>query len=256
MQNSTPMRCKNSLLRSEIEQDLQQTVTQLIMQLECEAIIFDLDGVLVDSSACVEKHWSLWAAKHQLEAGKILAIAHGRRSVETIRLIALSLNAEQEASLIEADAAFDTEGICPIEGAANLLRSLPRHRWAIATSGTPAIATTRLTHTGLPIPDVFVTASDVTQGKPHPEVYLLAAQRLGIAPQNCVVVEDAPAGIQAARNAGMRAIAVTTTHDAAALAEADIITAHLSNMQVSDQQFSVWKFNWCWVEFLALTPQA
>lgn len=206
------------------------------MQFECKAIIFDLDGVLVDSSACVEKHWTLWAAKHQLDASKILAIAHGRRSVETIRLIAPLLDAEQEATLIEADAAFDTEGICEIAGAANLLKSLPRECWAIATSGTPNIATTRLAHIGLPTPDVFITAQDVTNGKPHPEVYLLAAQRLGIAPQDCVVVEDAPAGIQAARNAGMRVIAVATTHAPSELAQADGIACRLSDIQVTSEQ--------------------
>ena len=206
-------------------------------QLECRAVIFDLDGVLVDSTACIEHHWRLWAAKHELDAEKILDVAHGMRTIETIRLVAPHLDAAVEASQLEANEAFDTNGVAEIEGAAQLLRSLPSRLWGIATSGTKDTATTRIHHTGLPMPKVLVTANDVARGKPDPEPYLLAASRLGVAPNQCVVLEDAPAGIQAALNAGMQVIAVATTHTATELANAHIVAQRIVDLQISKSNF-------------------
>lgn len=207
-------------------------------QLECNAVVFDLDGVLVDSTACIEHHWQLWSAKHKLNLEKVLDAAHGRRTIETVRLVAPHLDSVMEAAQLELDEAFDTSGVVKIEGAAELLHSLPLHLWAIATSGTRDTATTRINHTGLPMPNVLITANDVTRGKPDPEPYLLAASRLGMAPSECVVVEDAPAGIQAALNAGMRVIAVATTHSTAELTNADVIARCIADVQISKSNSS------------------
>jgi len=201
-------------------------------QLQCDAVIFDLDGVLVDSMVVIERHWRQWAIQHNFDAAEIMRVAHGRRTVETIRLVAPHLDAEVEAARFEAGEAFDTDGLVRIDGAARLVRSLPRSSWAVATSGTRDVAMTRLRHTGLPMPTVLVTADDVKRGKPDPEAYLLASERLGVAPEGCVVVEDAPAGVEAAHAAGMRVIAVATTHAQEKLESADTVVARLSDIQI------------------------
>src|SRR5882724_1939522 len=200
---------------------------------DCDAVLFDLDGVLVDSAACVERHWRRWAAEHGLHSEEIMRFAHGRPTVETIRLVAPHLPAELEAARLDASEAFDTDGVVVILGAAELLRSLPRNVWAIATSGTRDTALTRLGHTGLPLPAVLITADDVKRGKPDPEAYLLAAAKLDVAPERCVVVEDAPTGIKAAHAAAMRVIALATTHSQAELSAADVTAAQLADVQIS-----------------------
>ena len=200
--------------------------------LECDAVLFDLDGVLVDSARCVERHWRRWAAEHHLDGDEIMRVAHGRPTVETIRLVAPHLPAEEEAARLDEGEAFDTDGVVAIDGAAQLVRSLPPDAWAIATSGTRDTALTRLRHTSLPMPSVLVTAEDVKRGKPNPEAYLLAAAKLDVRPERCVVVEDAPAGVSAAREAGMRVIAVATTHSQIELGEADIRAERLADIQI------------------------
>jgi sugar-phosphatase len=200
---------------------------------DCDAVLFDLDGVLVDSAACVERHWRRWATEHGLDSEDIMRFAHGRPTVETIRLVAPHLPAEVEAARLDASEAFDTDGVVAIRGAAQLVRSLPPTAWAIATSGTRDTALTRLGHTGLPLPAVLITANDVKRGKPHPEGYILAATRLNVAPGRCVVVEDAPAGISAAQAAGMRVVALATTHSRVELRAADVTAARLADIQIS-----------------------
>ncbi len=202
-------------------------------ELECDAVLFDLDGVLVDSAVCVERHWRRWAAEHHLDGDEIMRVAHGRPTVETIRLVAPHLPAEEEAARVDAGEAFDTDGVMAIDGAAKLVRSLPPDAWAIATSGTRNTAMTRLRHTSLPVPSVLITADDVKRGKPNPEAYLLAAAKLEVRPERCVVVEDAPAGVSAAHAAGMRVIAVATTHSQIELGEADIRAERLVDIRIS-----------------------
>src|ERR1700730_12012677 len=201
--------------------------------LDCDAVLFDLDGVLVDSARCVERHWRRWAAEHHLDGDEIMRVAHGRPTVETIRLVAPHLPAEEEAARLDAAEAFDTDGVAAVEGTAQLLQLLPPDAWAIATSGTKDTAMTRLRHTGVPVPSVLITADDVKRGKPNPEAYLLAAARLGVRPENCVVIEDAPAGIRAAHAAGMRVVAVATTHSQAELREADVRAERLADIHIS-----------------------
>jgi mannitol-1-/sugar-/sorbitol-6-phosphatase len=202
-------------------------------ELKCDAVLFDLDGVLVDSAACVERHWRLWAAQHHLDADAIMQFAHGRPTVESIRLVAPHLPAEAEAARLNAAEAFDADGVAAVEGAARLVGSLPPTAWAIATSGTRDTALTRLRHTGVPVPPVLITADDVQHGKPHPQAYLLAAAGLGVMAANCIVIEDAPAGISAGRAAGMRVVALGTTHPQAELGEADVRAMRLTDIRIS-----------------------
>jgi sugar-phosphatase len=202
------------------------------MPLRCDAIIFDLDGVLVDSNGIAERHLRAWTDRHSVSFEHIASLHHGRTTVETIRLVAPHLNAKIEAALLEGAEAVDTNGLVAFAGAAQLLADLPRERWAIATSGTRRTATIRLSHLGLPLPNVLVTAEDVVAGKPSPEPYLLAARRLGIEPARCVVIEDAPAGIASARAAGARVIGVTSTNSADNLAGADIIVDRFADLSV------------------------
>lgn len=203
-----------------------------MQQLECGAIIFDLDGVLVDSSAVIERSWRLWAREHGLDAAEVMRLTPGRRMIEVVRRLTPHLDAEAETRRLAAREAADTRGLVEIEGAASLTRSLPPGTWAVATSGSLTTAMGRLRFAGVPVPDVLITADDVTRGKPDPQAYLLAAQRLALAPAGCVVVEDAPAGIQAARAAGMRVIAVATTHARQALASADAVVDRLVDIHI------------------------
>jgi mannitol-1-/sugar-/sorbitol-6-phosphatase len=200
----------------------------------CEAVLFDLDGVLVDSTASIERTWRIWAERHGLDAAKIVEFAHGRRSEETLRSFASHLDADSEARELEMIELEDAANVLKVEGASDLLTAFPPESWAIVTSGTRAIATARMRHTGLPIPRVVVSAEDVENGKPDPECYMKAAERLGISPENCVVVEDAPPGIRAARSAGMAVVAVATTHPASELSDANAVAKALSNISLGE----------------------
>jgi sugar-phosphatase len=179
---------------------------------ECSAIVFDLDGVLVDSTAYVEEQWRRWAIARGLRPEPFLRVCHGRRALETIRIAAPHLDAEAEVNALAPADEDDAGTIGPQPGAHRLLGLLPPGTWAVATSGPRMAATARLRQAGLPVPTVLVCAEDVTQGKPGPEVYLLAARGLSAVPSDCLVIEDAPAGIQAGRAAGMAVVALATTH--------------------------------------------
>lgn len=186
-------------------------------RLACAAVLFDLDGTLVDSTACVEGLWRSWCARHGLDAEELLRISHGRQNRATIRAIAPHLDTPAEIAALQRAEESARDGIVPVRGAARLLRSLPGDRWGIVTSAWRTLAEIRLRHTGLPVPDVLVTADDTTASKPDPAGYLLAAERLGVPASACVVVEDAPAGAAAGRAAGMRVVGVATTFEAGPL---------------------------------------
>ena len=199
----------------------------------CSAILFDLDGVLVDSTRAVDREWREWARRKGVDGDAVMAIAHGVRTVEVIRRVAPHLDAEAEASAIENHEAGDQRGVTVMPGAADLVRSIPEGRWGVVTSGSRLLATNRLRHCGLPVPEVLVTADDVTHGKPHPEPYLKGAERLGFSPADCLVIEDAPAGIQSARAGGMKVVGITSTYAAEILNHADAVIGKLGQIQVT-----------------------
>ncbi|MBA2529902.1 MAG: HAD-IA family hydrolase [Euzebyales bacterium] len=199
----------------------------------CRGVLFDLDGVLLDSNAAVQRAWSLWAREVDVDVDQVLALAHGRRTADTIRLVAPQLDANAEAVRIERREAGTTQGLRRCAGASALLSALPASAWAVVTSGSRALATARLRATGLPLPRALIAAEDVGDGKPHPACYLAGAAALGLAAHDCLVVEDAPAGVQAAKAAGMRVIAVTTTHARADLVAADLILSGVSRLRAA-----------------------
>lgn len=199
----------------------------------CAGILFDLDGVLVDSRRCVEGIWRTWAAGKGLDPGPFIRIAHGRRISETIRAVAPELNVAEEVAALDRMEEVDTDGLLPVPGAAALLDTIPAARWAIVTSGSRRVATLRLGVVGLPIPQVFVTAEAVRQGKPAPDGYLAAVAQLGLPAAACVAIEDSPPGVAAARSAGMRVIAVLTTHHARDLVLADARLPALDHLRAT-----------------------
>jgi len=201
----------------------------------CRALLFDLDGVLVDSTECVTRTWRRWAQANGLDPETILAVAHGRRTIDTVRLVAPHLAAEAEVATLAQSEAHVTAGVYEVPGARALLLGLPPTAWAVITAGIRPVATLRLRHTGLPEPLVLITAEDLSHGKPDPEGYLAAAARLAVPPPDCVVVEDAPAGLEAAPAAGMRAIALTTTHSAKQLSAATWGLRSLSQLRAIPQ---------------------
>jgi len=187
---------------------------------EPRAVLSDLDGVLVDSAAVIERTWRGFADRHGLDPDEVVAAGHGRRSIDLIRLVAPHLDAESEAANVEREEIAQTTGLRPLPGARELVDAVPAERFAIVTSGSRALALARLRAAGLPVPAVLVTAEEVDDGKPHPAGYLRAAELLGVDPAHSVVLEDAPAGVEAGRAAGMTVIAVLTTNDASALTKA------------------------------------
>ena len=189
----------------------------------CSAILFDLDGVLVDSTRAVDREWRDWARRKGVDGDAIMAIAHGVRTLEVIRRVAPHLDAEAEAREIEREEAGDQQGVAVMPGAMALVQSIPGRRWGVVTSGSRLLATARLQFCGLPVPEVLITSDDVTNGKPDPEPYLKGAAGLGIPAAECLVMEDAPAGIQSASAAGMRAIGIASTYAVSELKMADAV---------------------------------
>ncbi len=175
--------------------------------LSVSALLLDMDGTLVCSTCDVEKVWRLWCQHHQLAPEPVLAMCHGMRSREVIRALAPQLDVEWEAARLDELEMLHTGGEA-IAGCDELLRRLPPQRWAIVTSASDRVARHRLNCAGLPLPAVLVGAEDVIKGKPDPEPYLLAAAWLGVAPADCLVFEDAPAGIESALRAGSTVVQV------------------------------------------------
>jgi sugar-phosphatase len=189
-------------------------------------LLFDLDGTLVDSRAVVERQWRVLCARLGLDFPSVLAILHGVRSADVIRAVAPGVDAEAEAAELDAAEEVDTEGLEVVPARASSGPPAP-DAWGIVTSGHRTLAEGRLRAVGLPVPAVMVCGDEVANGKPDPEGFLRGAALLGVAPEDCVACEDAPPGIRAARAAGMRVIAVATTHAPFALADASAVIADL-----------------------------
>lgn len=187
----------------------------------------------MDSTRAVDREWRAWAARKGVDGDAIMAIAHGVRTVEVIRRVAPHLDAELEASLIESEEAEDKEGVVVMPGAVELVQSIPDGRWGVVTSGSRLLASTRLEYCGIPVPRVLITSDDVTHGKPHPEPYLKGAEGLGFPPTDCLVIEDAPAGIQSGLSGGMKVVGITSTYAAEKLVHADAVIGKLREIHVS-----------------------
>jgi sugar-phosphatase len=194
------------------------------------AVLFDLDGVLVESREATERVWMAWARKNGVGEEELRSAMHGVRSVEVVRTVRPELDAEAEAAGIEEAQAVDTEGLRAIPGAAAALSALREDRVAVVTSATRRLAAARLAAAGIAPPAVMVTAEEVTRGKPDPEGYLAAADRLGVDPAEALVVEDAPPGVEAGRAAGAAVVGVTSTHAAPELGAADVVIETLEEL--------------------------
>ena len=177
-------------------------------QLIAHAILFDMDGTLVDSTVKVEQLWHKWCAMHDIGPARVMAIQHGARSSDTMRAVAPHLDIAGESAWMDASEAADCEGVVEVRGAGALVAQVPVERWTIATSAGRSTALARLAHCALPIPPTMVCADDVRAGKPDPEIYRMAAMRLGFDTADCLVFEDAPAGVASALAAGCAVVQV------------------------------------------------
>ena len=189
-------------------------------QISCSALLFDLDGVLINSTPAVARVWHRWAVERGFDPEEVVPRAHGRPSLTTVREYLPNADHAAENREVERREMEDLEGVVPLPGALDLLRSIPEDRWTIVTSCTRRLAEVRIKAAGLPLPKKLISSNDITHGKPHPEPFLKGASVLGYPATNCVVFEDVPAGVKAAKAAGAKVVAFTTTVQASVLQEA------------------------------------
>ena len=191
-----------------------------MIEIQCKALLFDLDGVLIDSTPAVARVWRKWAIEHGFNPQEVVPRAHGRPSLTTVREYLPNADHQVENREVERREIEDLDGVVPLPGALELLSSLPQDRWTIVTSCTRALAEVRIKAAGLPLPKKFVTSNDIVNGKPHPEPYLKGAAVLGFSAEDCIVFEDVPAGVRAGKASGAKVVAFTTTVQPDALREA------------------------------------
>ncbi|HXT49000.1 MAG TPA: HAD-IA family hydrolase [Gemmatimonadaceae bacterium] len=184
-----------------------------VTSLRAAGLLFDMDGVLVNSKAVIERVLQRWADRRGLDREAMLHLPHGQKTSDTVRDVAPHLNLAEEVAWLDAEEERDLEGITEVRGAAKLIGALQAHEWALVTSAGRDLAAMRLAAAGVPLPRTIVSGESVKRGKPDPEGYLMGARMLGRSPADCVVLEDAPAGIAAGLAAGMRVIGVATTYD-------------------------------------------
>jgi sugar-phosphatase len=208
---------------------------------ECKGFLFDLDGTLVDSLPVVERAWTQWAERHGISPQQVLDFIHGKQAITSLRHFmpnATEAELQHEFTLLEQVEAEDTDGVHALPGALALLEQINALGipWAIVTSGSVPVANARRLAGGVPLPEVFITSERVKQGKPQPDAYLLGAQGLGLAPQDCVVVEDAPAGILSGLAAGCQVIAVNAPADSPKLDQVDLILSSLEQLKIAKSE--------------------
>lgn len=204
------------------------------MRFEVVAILFDIDGTLVDSTPAVVRTWEAFADARSLDVEEMLRISHGRRTEDTLADLLPAAEVPAAAAELEALELDDLGDVVALPAVEAVLERLPADRWAAVTSGSRRLMRARLQAAGLPVPPVLIAAEDVEQGKPDPQGYLAAAKALGVDPARCLVVEDAPAGIAAGRASGATVLGVATSHDPSALAAADAVVEDLSGISVSE----------------------
>ncbi|GMV08751.1 MAG: hypothetical protein ABS52_02900 [Gemmatimonadetes bacterium SCN 70-22] len=200
--------------------------------LKCRGFLFDMDGVLVNSHAVVDRTWRRWAARHAMDPDPIIAVAHGRRTSDTLRDIAPHLDIAAEVQWLDEAERDDLDGVVAMPGAVAILTHLPGVAWAVVTSCGDALARARLEAAGLPIPRVLIASERIDRGKPFPDGYLAGARGLRLAPTDCIVFEDTPPGIQAGLAAGAQVVGLSTTYDAGHLTAATRVVRDLSEVHV------------------------
>lgn len=206
--------------------------------MKCKGFLFDLDGTLVDSLPVVERSWINWAKRQGINPQQVLAFIHGKQAITSLRHFMPDADAarlQEEFEWLEELESRDTEGVVAMPGAAELIATLQALQlpWGIVTSGSVPVAYARCKAAGLPKPAVFITAEQVQRGKPEPDAYLLGAQKLGLAPGACAVVEDAPAGILAGLTAGCQVIAVNAPAETTKLDKATLVLSSLAPITVT-----------------------
>ncbi|HEY6464654.1 MAG TPA: HAD-IA family hydrolase, partial [Candidatus Acidoferrales bacterium] len=173
-----------------------------IVKLTCKAVLFDMDGTLVDSTAVIERAWKLWAERHGLPFDAVLSFSHGRPGIVTMEHFLPNRDHRDELEELGRFEEAQTEGILAVPGAVEIVRAIQDRPWAVVTSAWRVLAEARIIGAGLPLPKVIVPVDEIRSGKPNPEGYLRAAELLGIAPQDCLVFEDTRPGIEAGLSAG------------------------------------------------------
>jgi sugar-phosphatase len=203
------------------------------VKIATQGLLFDMDGVLISSIGSVVRSWRIWTKMYGIAGWESYEVPHGMRAIDIVRELRPDLD---EASVlaglrvIEDIEMDDTEDLMVLPGARELLESLPPERWSIVTSATRRLLLGRLAAAGLPIPARVIAADDVVNGKPHPEPYMTGAKLLGFDPSECIVFEDAPAGVGAGVAAGSRVVGVLGTHTAEELSAATWIVPSLAGV--------------------------
>jgi sugar-phosphatase len=208
---------------------------ELPTAISVRGILFDMDGVLISSTAADERCWLRWAKHHDMEGTFSLQSTHGRRALDTLRALRPDLDPVVEQRRLEDYDAEDHSGLIILPGVEKLLASLPADRWTIVTSATVRLLEGRLANAKLPMPVALVSADKVVNGKPHPEPYLTGAKLLGLAPADCLVIEDSPAGVASGKAAGSKVLAVLSSHPQSELIGADWFVASLEEVSVAPQ---------------------
>ena len=206
-----------------------------MLEIHGQALLFDLDGVLINSTPAVARVWHRWAVEHGFDPKEVVARAHGRPSLTTVKEYLPHADHEAENREVERREIEDLEGVVPLPGALELLSGLPRDRWIIVTSCTRPLAEVRIKTAGLPLPSKLITSNDIRYGKPNPEPFLKGASMLGFPAADCIVFEDVPAGVKAGKAAGSRVIAFTTTvnEDTLRQAGADWVVGSCADIRVN-----------------------
>jgi mannitol-1-/sugar-/sorbitol-6-phosphatase len=202
------------------------------MILRVRGILFDMDGVLVSSLGSVERSWTTWAKSRGIDSALAIRTAHGRRAIETVRLLRPDLNDAQELKWIEDMEVEDNAGLEILPGVKTMLEALPEKYWTVVTSATDRLARARMAYGGIPVPARIVTADVVKKGKPDPEPYRRGAELLGLAPQDCLVIEDSASGAKAGHAAGCKVLATLFSHSLESLIAADWIVRSLEDVYV------------------------
>jgi sugar-phosphatase len=209
---------------------MSQTIVETKVTVETKGLLFDMDGVLVSSIGSVVRSWRQWAEIYDIPNAEIYEVPHGMRAIEIVKSLRPDIDPLEGLRVIEDLELADRSDLTVLPGAKVLLESLPVERWAIVTSATRRLVIGRLEAAGLPVPERLISADDVERGKPDPEPYQRGAELLGLRPEECVVVEDAPSGVGAGIAAGCRVLGVLGTHSLDELHAASWVVSSLEGV--------------------------